>query len=68
MAFNITEVLTQDIRCQQIYIYIGTTLACLRDSQTYMTQVAIHTMDYVDAASAKYIVTAHNPCGRPEKY
>ena len=27
-----------------------TTLACLRDSLTYMRQVAIHIMDYVDAA------------------
>ena len=41
--FSITE-------SQQMYIYMCTILAYLRDSLTYMRQVAIHTMDYVDAA------------------
>ena len=50
-CFNITEALIQCIRYQQIYIYMHTILACLRDSLTYMRQVAIHTMDYVDAAT-----------------
>ena len=45
--FNITEVLTQHIRYQQIYIYMCTILAYLRDSLTYMRQVAIHMMEYV---------------------
>ena len=34
-----------------MYIYMCTILAYLRDSLTYMRQVAIHIMDYVDAAS-----------------
>ena len=33
------------------YTYMHTMLACLRDSITYMRQVVIHTMDYVDAAT-----------------
>ena len=49
--FNITEVLTQCIRYQQINIYMHTILAYLRDSLTYMRQVAIHMMDYVDTAT-----------------
>ena len=48
--FNITEVLTQCIRYQQMYIYMCTILAYLRDFLIYMRQVAIHMMDYVDAA------------------
>ena len=43
--FNIIEVLTQCIRYQQMYIYICPILAYLRDSLTYMRQVAIHMMD-----------------------
>ena len=53
--FNITEVLTQCIRYQQMYIYMCTILAYLRDSLTYMRQVAIHTMDYVDAATTNIL-------------
>ena len=49
--FNITEVLTQYIRYQQMYIYMHTILVYLRDSLTYMRQVAIHKLDYVDAAT-----------------
>ena len=48
--FNITEVLTQHIRYQQMYIFMCIILAYLRDSFSYMRQVAIHTMDYVEAA------------------
>ena len=47
---SITEVLTQCITYQQMYIYKHTILAYLRDSLMYMRQVAIHVMDYVDAA------------------
>ena len=49
--FNATEVLTQCIRYQQMYIFMCTILGYVRDSLTYMRQVAIHTMDYVDAAT-----------------
>ena len=48
---NITGVLTQCIRYQQMYIYMCTILAYLRDPLTYVRQVAIHMMDYVDAAT-----------------
>ena len=48
--FNITDILTQCIRYQQMYIYMSTILAYLRDFLTYMRQGAIHTMDCVDAA------------------
>ena len=53
--FNITEVLTLCIIYQQMYIYIHTILAFLRYSLTYMRQVAIHTMDYVDAATTNIL-------------
>ena len=52
---NITEGLTQHIRYQQMYIYMHAILAYLRDSLTYMRQVAIHTMDYVDAATTNVL-------------
>ena len=48
--FNITDVLTQCIRYQQIYTYANTILAFLRDSLMYMRQVAMQTLDYSDAA------------------
>ena len=53
--FNITEVLTQCIRYQQMYIYMPTIIAYLRDSLTYMRQVAIHMVDYVDAATTNIL-------------
>ena len=53
--FNITEVLTQCIRYQQMYIYMCTILAYLRDSLTYMRQIAVHTMDCVDAATTNIL-------------
>ena len=53
--FNNTEVPTQFIRYQQMYIYMQTLLAHLRDSLTYMSQVAICMMDYVDAATANIL-------------
>ena len=49
--FNITEVLAQCIRYQEMYIYMHTILAYCRDSITYMRQVAIPIMDYVDATT-----------------
>ena len=49
--FNITEVLIPCIGYQQMSIYMCTILAYLRASFTYMRQIAIHTMDYVDAAT-----------------
>ena len=44
--FNMTDILMQHLQYHQI----NTILAYLRDCLTYMRQVAIHTMDYVDAA------------------
>ena len=49
--FNITEALTQCIKYPQMYIYICTILAYLRDCLTCVRQVAKHTLDYVDAAT-----------------
>ena len=58
--FTITEVLTQHIRYQQMYIYMHTILAYLRDSLTYMRQVVIHMLDYVDAPFQ--LLTNPPPC------
>ena len=66
--FSITEVLTQCIRYQQMYIYMHTILAYLRDSLIYMRQVVIHMMDYLDAATTNIFFTWHTPRGIPEKY
>ena len=52
---NITEVLTQHVRYQQMYIYMHTILAYLRDSLTCVRQVAIHIMDYMDAATTNVL-------------
>ena len=38
-----------------MYIYMHTILAYLRDSLTYMSQVVIHIMDYVDAATTNIL-------------
>ena len=39
-----------------MYIYMNTILAYLRDSLTCMRQVAIHTRDYVDAATTHVLL------------
>ena len=49
ILLNITDVLKQDLKYHQIYTYSHTILAYLRDCLTYMRQVGIHTMDYVEA-------------------
>ena len=38
-----------------MYIYMHTILAYLRDFLTYMRQVAIHMIDYVDAATTNIL-------------
>ena len=53
--FIITEVLTQCIKYQQMYIYMHTILAYLRDFLSSMRQVAIHMMDCVDAATTNIL-------------
>ena len=55
LLFNITEVLMQCIRYQQMYIYMHTIQVYLRDSFTYMGQVAICTMDYVDTPTSNIL-------------
>ena len=45
ILFNITEVLTQHSRYQQMYIYMCSILAYPRVSLTNMRQVAIHIME-----------------------
>ena len=47
--FNITDILTQCLRHQQIYTYAHTIVAYLRDTPTYMRQFAIQTMDVINA-------------------
>ena len=66
--FNIMEALTQCITYQQMYIYMHTILAYLRDSLTDMRQVAIHRMDYVDATCTIVLPPDNTPSGRSEKY
>ena len=58
ILFNITSVLTQHLKYQQIYTYAHTLLAYLRDCLIYMRQVATHTMDYINAAMTNIL----SPC------
>ena len=53
--FNSTEVLTQCNRYQQMYIYMHTILAYLKDTLTYMRQGDIHTIDHVYAATTNIL-------------
>ena len=53
--FNITEVLTQNIRYQQMYIYMHIILAYLRGSFSYMRQDAICTIDFVEVATTNVL-------------
>ena len=50
ILFNITEILTEQLRYHQIYTYVHTILAYLRNCLTYMRQVTTHVMDYIDVA------------------
>ena len=61
--FNITEVLTQCIRYQQMYIYMCTILAYLSDSLSCMRQVVIHTKDYMDAVATNILSPDILPVG-----
>ena len=49
--YNITSSLYNSLSYQQIILYICSILANLWDSLYYMSEVAMHTMDYVDAAT-----------------
>ena len=55
VLLNTTDVLTQHLSYHQIYTYAYTIFAYLRDSLTYMKQVATHTMDYVDATTTNIL-------------
>ena len=55
ILFFITDILMQHLRYHQIYTYACTRLAYLGDCLTYMKQVTIHTMDYVDAATTNIL-------------
>ena len=50
-----TKTLMQHIGHQQMYIYMCTILSYLRDSLTYVRQVAIHMMNYVHAATTNVL-------------
>ena len=49
--YNITHSLYSSLSYQQIVLHIHSILANLRDSLYYMREVAIHIMDYIDAAT-----------------
>ena len=53
--FNITSLIYTHINYQQILLYVHSILANLRDSLYYMRQIAIHAMDYIDAATASIL-------------
>ena len=49
--FNITSLIYTHINYQQILLHFCSILANLRDSLYYMWQIAMHVMDYIDAAT-----------------
>ena len=49
--YNITHSLYSSLSYQQIVLHIQSILENLQDSLYYMREVAIHTMDYIDAAT-----------------
>ena len=49
--YNIIHSLYSSLSYQQIVLHIQSILANLQDSLYYMKEVAIHTMDYIDAAT-----------------
>ena len=51
MFFNITRSLCTSLNYQKIVLHICSILANLRDWLYYMRQIAMHVMDYIDAAT-----------------
>ena len=51
MLYNITRSLYMSLNSQQIVLHIHFILVNLRDSLYHMRQVAMHAMDYIDAAT-----------------
>ena len=49
--YNITHALYSSLSYQQIVLYIHFILANLQDSLYYITEVTIHTMDYINVAT-----------------
>ena len=50
MLYNITSSLYTSLNYQQIVLHIHSSMENLRNSLYYMRQVAMHVMDYIDAA------------------
>ena len=53
--FNITSSIYTHINYQEILLYIYSILANLMDSPYYMRQIAIHAMDYINAATTSIL-------------
>ena len=53
--FNITSSIYNFINYQQILLYLHSILANLRDTLYYMRQIAMHAMDYIDAATTSIL-------------
>ena len=54
--FNIMSSIYTSINYQQIHLHICSILANLRDSLYYMRQIAMHTLDYIDAATTSILM------------
>ena len=65
--YNITSLLYISLNYQQIVLYTCSILANLRDSLYYMRQVAIHAMDYIDAATTCILSPHVLPADDPRK-
>ena len=65
--YNLTHSLYSSLSYQQIVLHICSILANLRDSLYYMREVALHTMDYIDAATTGILSPHVLPVDRSQR-
>ena len=65
--YNIMHSLYISLSYHQIILHIRTILANLWDSLCYMREIAIHTMDYIDAATTGNTLSTYTICSRSEE-
>ena len=64
--YNTTHSLYSSLSYQQIVLHTRYTLANLWDSLYYMREVALHTMDYIDAVTTGILSLCVLPVGRSD--
>ena len=65
--YNIMHSLHNGISYQQIALHIRSILVNLWDSLHYMREIAFHTMDYINAATTRILMSHIPTCSRSEE-